>query len=100
MLRMLERFDLASLGHNSADYISIVAEAMKIAGRDKDENIGDPDFVPPPLERMLSDEFADACAARIRRGEKASLTRVTADAKNTTTVSCVDASGMVVSLTH
>ncbi len=100
MLRFLERFDLVALGHNSADYIGIVAETMKIAGRDKDEKIGDPAFVPPPLEELLSDEYADACAARIRRGEKASLTRVTADAKNTTTVSCVDAAGMVVSLTH
>ena len=100
MLRTLERFDLAVLGHNSPDYIRVVAEAMKIAGRDKDEKIGDPAFVPAPLDEMLSDAYADACAARIRRGEKASLTRVTADAKNTTTVSCVDAGGMVVSLTH
>ncbi len=100
MLRTLERFDLASLGHNSAEYIRIVAEAMKIAGRDKDEKIGDPAFVPAPLDELLSDAYADACAARIRRGEKASLTRVMADAKNTTTISCVDADGMVVSLTH
>ena len=100
MLRILERFDLSSLGHNSAEYIGIVAEAMKIAGRDKDEKIGDPAFVKPPLDELLSDDYADACAARIRRGEKASLTRVGADAQNTTTVSCVDGAGMVVSLTH
>jgi gamma-glutamyltranspeptidase/glutathione hydrolase len=101
MLRILERFDLAVLGHNSTEYIRIVAEAMKIAGRDKDEHIGDPDFVPPPLDRLLSDAYAADCAARIMRGEKAKLTRVvTADAKGTTTVSCVDADGMVVSLTH
>src|SRR5262249_3814987 len=29
MLRILERFDLVSLGHNSAEYIRVVAEAMK-----------------------------------------------------------------------
>jgi gamma-glutamyltranspeptidase/glutathione hydrolase len=100
MLRILERFDLVALGHNSPDYIRVVAEAMKIAGRDKEEHIGDPDFVAPPLELLLSDGYADACAARIRSGEKTALTRVTADAQNTTTVSCVDAQGMVVSLTH
>ena len=33
----------------------IVAEAMKIAGRDKDEKIGDPAFVPAPLDELLSD---------------------------------------------
>jgi len=100
MLRILERFDLAALGHNSAGYIRVVAEAMKIAGRDKDEHIGDPDFVPPPLDRLLSDAYARDCAARIARGERARLARVSSDAKGTTTVSCVDADGMVVSLTH
>lgn len=100
MLKILERFDLVALGHNTPDYIRVVAEAMKIAGRDKEEHIGDPDFHPPPLDMLLSDAYADDCAARIRRGERTSLTRVTADAQNTTHVSCVDADGMMVSLTH
>jgi gamma-glutamyltranspeptidase/glutathione hydrolase len=100
ILRMLERFDLTSLEHNSADYIAVVAEAMKIAGVDKDRFIGDPDFIPPPLDRLLSDAYADECAAKIRSGEKTPLARVGGDAKNTTTVSCIDADGMVVSLTH
>jgi gamma-glutamyltranspeptidase/glutathione hydrolase len=100
MLRILERFDLTALGHNTPEYIRIVAEAMKIAGGDKDRHIGDPDFVPPPLDRLLSDTYADECAARIRRAEKTPLSRVNADTKHTTTVSCIDRDGMVVSLTH
>lgn len=100
ILRILERFDLAAIGHNTPEYIRVVAEAMKIAGRDKDENIGDPDFFTPPLARMLSDDWADQQAARIRAGEKASLTRALADAPHTTTLSAVDADGMVVSVTH
>jgi gamma-glutamyltranspeptidase/glutathione hydrolase len=100
MLRILERFDLTALGHNSAAYIQVVAEAMKIAGRDKETHIGDPDYVVPPLEMLLSGRYADDCAARIRSGEKTSLPRVASDAKHTTTVSCADANGMVVSLTH
>ncbi len=100
ILRLLERFDLTALEHNGPGYIAVIAEAMKIAGADKDRFIGDPDFVAPPLDRLLSDAYAEDCAARIRRGEKASLTRVTGDSKHTTTVSCIDADGMVVSLTH
>lgn len=100
ILRILERFDLVALGHNSPEYIRVVAEAMKVAGRDKDAHIGDPDFVPPPLDRLLSDEYAEECAARIRAGEKTKLSRVAAEAKDTTTISCWDADGMVVSLTH
>jgi gamma-glutamyltranspeptidase / glutathione hydrolase len=100
MLRILEHFDLAALGHNTPDYIRTVAEAMKIAGRDRNAHIGDPDFIPPPLDRLLSDAYAEECAARIRRSERTALPRAGSDAKGTTTVSCVDADRMVVSLTH
>ncbi|MBV8915275.1 MAG: gamma-glutamyltransferase family protein [Acetobacteraceae bacterium] len=100
IMRILERFDLVALGHNSPEYIRVAAEAMKIAGQDKEEHIGDPDFMPAPLDRLLSDEYADACAGRIRAGQKASLSRVRADSKETTTISCWDENGLVVSLTH
>ncbi len=100
MLRILERFDLPALGHNSAEYMRVVAEAMKIAGRDKDRHVGDPRFVPPPPDWLLSGAYAEECAAAIRAGEKAHLPRAGTDSEHTTTVSCVDAEGMVVSLTH
>jgi gamma-glutamyltranspeptidase/glutathione hydrolase len=100
MLRILERFDLIALGHNSPAYIRVVAEAMKIAGRDREAHIGDPAFNPPPLDRLLSDAYADACAERIRRGERTALARVDGEPRDTTTISCVDADGLVASLTH
>lgn len=99
LLRILERFDLVAMGHNSAEYIAVVSEAMRIAGRDRDAHIGDPDFVTPPLEMLLGDAHADAAAARIRSGARTSLSRAPEPA-DTTTISCVDADGMVVSLTH
>ena len=102
MLRILERFDLTALGHNSPEYIRVVAEAMKHATRDKDAYVGDPRFVPVPLGRLLGDAHADACAAAIRAGEKVSVPRMNAaaDPRHTTHVSCVDADGMVVAMTH
>jgi gamma-glutamyltranspeptidase/glutathione hydrolase len=100
MLRILERFDLVALGHNTPAYIQVAAEAMKLAGRDKERHIGDPRFATPPLDRLLSDAYAEECAAAIRAGERTPLPRAGAEPKHTTTVSCVDADGMVVSLTH
>ena len=100
MLRILERFDLVALGHNTPAYIQLVAEVMKIAGRDKERHVGDPRFVTAPIDRLLSDAYADQCAAGIRAGERTPLPRAAAEAQHTTTVSCVDAQGMVVSLTH
>jgi gamma-glutamyltranspeptidase/glutathione hydrolase len=73
---------------------------MKVAGRDKDRHVGDPRFVTTPLDHLLSDAYAEERAAAIRAGERIPLPRVGTEAKETTTVSCVDADGMVVSLTH
>lgn len=100
VLRILENFDLPSMGHNSAAMVAVLAEAMKIAGLDKDWHVGDPDFVDIPVDRLLSDAYAADCAARIKAGEKTSLARVGAEPKGTTTISCVDADGLVVSVTH
>ena len=71
MLRILERFDVTAMGHNSAEYVRTVAETVKIDGRDREEHIGDPDFAPPPPDHLLSDRYADENApfgaARRRR---------------------------------
>ena len=101
MLRILERFDLVALGYNGPEYVRVVAEAMKIATRDKDAHVGDPRFVPAPLGRLLSDAYAEECAAAIRRGDKAAVPRLArGDPRGTTHVSAVDADGMVVAFTH
>ena len=70
MLNILENFDLAAMGHNSADYIATVSEAMKIATVDKDNHVGDPRFVDVPLDRLTSKPYAAEMAERIKRGEK------------------------------
>ena len=65
MLNILENFDLRALGHNSAGYIAVVSEAMKIATVDKDLHVGDPRFVDVPLAHLLSAEYCDAQRGRI-----------------------------------
>jgi gamma-glutamyltranspeptidase / glutathione hydrolase len=56
-LRLLDGFDLQGMGFASADYIHVVAEAMKLALADRDEYYGDPQFVNVPLEQLLSDKY-------------------------------------------
>src|SRR3546814_7583616 len=70
MLNILENFDLFEMGHNSADYIVTVAEAMKRATVDKDAHVGDPDFFDVPIERLTSKEYGESMATLIRRGER------------------------------
>src|SRR5262245_16640365 len=57
-LRLLEGFDLAKMGHNSASYIHTVTEAAKLAFADREKYYGDPAFVKVPLEHLLSKEYA------------------------------------------
>ncbi len=41
-LNILDDFDLAAMGYNSADYIHTVIEALKLAYADRDTYYGDP----------------------------------------------------------
>ena len=100
MLNILEHFDLAGLGHNSTEYIRVVAEAMKAATADKDAHVGDPAFVDIP-ERLTDKGYANDIAARIRAGEKMQVTRLgQPEPRDTTHVAVVDARGLCVSMTH
>jgi gamma-glutamyltranspeptidase/glutathione hydrolase len=56
-LRLLEGFDLAGMGHLSADYVHVVTEALKLGFADRDEYYGDPLFADVPLEALLSDQY-------------------------------------------
>ncbi len=56
-LKLLEDFDLPAAGHNSAEYIQLLSEAMKLAVADRIEWCGDPKFHPVPLDRLLSDSY-------------------------------------------
>jgi gamma-glutamyltranspeptidase / glutathione hydrolase len=106
LLHIAENFDLVTLGHNSPDYIRILAEAMKRVTIDKDRHIGDPSFVDVPVERLLSRSYTHDLAERIRRGAKAHVERlgqpdpVAAESKNTTQVCVIDEDGNAVTMTH
>ncbi|MDX1814995.1 MAG: gamma-glutamyltransferase family protein, partial [Thermodesulfobacteriota bacterium] len=57
-LTILEGFDLASLGHNSPEYIHLLIETAKLAFADREKYYGDPDFVDVPLDILLSKAYA------------------------------------------
>lgn len=67
MLSLLEGCDLRGLGHNSPDYMHLVAEAMKLCFADRDRFYGDPRFVDVPMARLLSPDYAAGRRALIRR---------------------------------
>ncbi len=57
-LNILEGYDLPSLGHNTAEYVHLLAETAKLAFADRERYYGDPDFVSVPLDMLLSKDYA------------------------------------------
>jgi gamma-glutamyltranspeptidase/glutathione hydrolase len=57
-LNLLEGFDLKTLGHNSAPFLHLSAEALKLAMADREKYLGDASFVEIPFAGLLSKEYA------------------------------------------
>ena len=64
-LRLLEGFDLRTMGHNSADYVHTVIEAAKLAFADREAYYADPEFTRVPMEGLLSARYAELRRALI-----------------------------------
>jgi gamma-glutamyltranspeptidase/glutathione hydrolase len=60
MLRILEPYDLAAMGHNSAAYLHHLIEAKKLAFADLGRFVGDPDQMTVRAEALLDDRFVAA----------------------------------------
>jgi gamma-glutamyltranspeptidase / glutathione hydrolase len=102
-LGIMSRFDLKSLGHNSAAYLHTYAEATKLAYRARLQYAGDPDVSPPPLDRLLAEPFWADEAAKIGRHRAAPFEpphEAAGGEQHTTHFVVADAWGNVVSATQ
>tara|TARA_B100000029_G_scaffold108066_1_gene99368 strand:- start:3938 stop:5671 length:1734 start_codon:yes stop_codon:yes gene_type:complete len=105
MLNILEGYDLASLGHNSADYMHVLTETMRRAYADRAEHLGDPDFNESmPLDRLMDKDYATGLRASIDMNEKSESSpsefAQAYESEETTHFSVVDKEGNMVSLTY
>lgn len=64
-LRVLEGYDLASLGLNSSELIHLYAETFQHAYADRAHFMGDPDRVQVPVDRLLSDRRIEEIRRKI-----------------------------------
>ncbi|MGI9434408.1 MAG: gamma-glutamyltransferase [Geminicoccaceae bacterium] len=65
IFNLIEGYDVATLGDNTADYYHVMAEATKLALADRNDWLTDPEFVDIPLERLLDKTYADQRRALI-----------------------------------
>ena len=59
MLNILEGFDIRGMGFGSREYLHTLIEAKKLAYEDRAKFYADPDFYDFPVDRLLSDAYAD-----------------------------------------
>lgn len=108
MLTILDGYDIAASGFNSARTVHLMVEAMRRAYADRNATLGDPAFVDNPVARLISPDYA----RKLREG--ISLERATPSAEirpdpallpprerpETTHISVLDRAGNAVSLTY
>jgi gamma-glutamyltranspeptidase/glutathione hydrolase len=96
MLKIVERYDIATL--DPVRRIHVLVEAKKRAFLDRERYGTDPRFGDVPLDRLLSDAYADECAASIDMARASELTLAEPEVAGDTTYFCVvDADGNAVS---
>lgn len=113
MLAQLERFDVAALGPNSAEFWHLFLDSQRLAYADRELYIGDEDFVAVPVEGLVEPGYIASRSALLdpaRALEKAEagtppgapLARADGDEpveNGTTHFAVVDAAGNAVSYT-
>ncbi|MEO8540534.1 MAG: gamma-glutamyltransferase family protein [bacterium] len=101
MLNILETFDLAAWGRESADFWHVMVEAKKLAYADRARYYTDPAFAAVPLAELISKTYAreraneidmGRASLEVGHGDPAALNR-----KETTYLCAADRNGMMVS---
>ena len=105
ILNIVEGYPMAELGFHSAASIHFLVEAMRHTFVDRNFQLGDPDFVKNPLERLLSESYAAEIRAKIDPAKATSSKDVQPgvaphEGTETTHYSIVDAKGNAVAVTY
>ncbi len=104
MLNMLETLDLGTMGYGSAASIHAMVEAQRRAYADRAEYLGDPDFYPVPVARLISktyaaQRYADFDPQRAGVSSVVKPGKIPLESMETTHASVMDAAGNAVAYT-
>jgi gamma-glutamyltranspeptidase/glutathione hydrolase len=105
MLEMIEPYPLAQWGFHSAASLHLMAEASRRAFADRAEYLGDPDFHPVPVEKLLDslyllERMRDFALERVSPSDSVLAGRfVGKESFETEHIAAVDAQGNVAAVT-
>lgn len=101
MLRMLEAYDLKSMGRGSADALHVMVEAKRLAFEDLGKFYADPASYNAPVDELISKAYADKRRALIdmkRANPNTPPGEIKLRQGDTTYLTTADSDGMMVSL--
>jgi gamma-glutamyltranspeptidase / glutathione hydrolase len=105
IMKMIEPYNLAEMGHNSQKAIQVITEAERRAYADRNYFLGDPDFVKLPIKELqdatyLKNRMADSSFDKATKSAAVAHGTIQGyESKQTTHYSIVDAEGNAVSVT-
>ena len=105
IMKMIEPYDLAKMGHNSPEAIQVIVEAERRAYADRSFFLGDPDFVKIPLKELMDADYLKGRMSTFNIEKATSSSDIKegkvnyAESTETTHYSIVDSFGNAVSAT-
>ena len=105
ILNILEGYDLKAMGFHSVGEAHVLIEAMRRAYRDRNQDLGDPDFVVNPVSHLIDKSYAATLRTAIlpeaaTPSAALSFAPNSTEGQQTTHFSVVDAAGNAVSVTY
>ncbi len=105
ILGILQGYDLKAMGFHSAAEVHVMVEAMRHAYLDRNNRLGDPDFIHNPVAQLIDPAYTASVRKAIEpeRATPSASLKVPApehEGTNTTQYSIVDAAGNAVSVTY
>jgi gamma-glutamyltranspeptidase/glutathione hydrolase len=105
MMKMIEPYDLKSMGHNSVESMHLMVEAERRSYADRSHFLGDPDFVAVPQDHLMDENYllsrmenyskeAATASADVSHGDI-----IVVESDETTHFSILDAKGNAVAVT-
>ena len=105
LLNILENFNFDGTEWGSSEYIRALVESMKYVYADRTQHLGDSDFYPVPVKKLISKEYAKLLFEKVKAGVTPS-TEITSviksnylESEETTHYSIIDKEGNAVSVT-
>lgn len=105
MLTILSGYDLQQMGWRTTESLHHILSSMLWAFGDRNAYLGDPDFVDNPVDRLLSNEYAESIRQQIPANQaippgKVYDSEVQTEGTNTTHYSVIDSEGNAVAVTY